>query len=217
MLSYVNRRNVTYYPHQRKTRGGRTVYVMTRSSQGALEQLPPGMEIVENVNAQVSIRTSRTRNIAAEEEALVLKALAKFKLEHYRLEIKDREIIVCEPRYDCEATLNAMHDCLGSDPIIEMALQKARSVVGDERVDEYLNQRREEARAAMQRDQDYEPVLKFTVSRQPGRRFIVERMKYSGEGGWLFVDVVTLEEAVNKYLPTLGKESFFLMVGLHRL
>ena len=211
MLSYVNRRNVTYYAHLRTTRGGRTVYVMTRSSEGALEQLPPGMEIVENVNAQVSIRVHRTRNISAEEEALVLKALTKLKLERYRLEIKDREIIVCEPRYDCEATLNAVHDCLGSDLIIEMALQQVRSLVGDEHVDEYLKQRREEARVALQRDQDYEPVLKFTVSRQPGRRFTVERAKYSGEGGWFFVGVVTLEEAVNKYLPHVGKESFFLM------
>jgi uncharacterized protein (DUF1778 family) len=211
MLSYVNRKLVTYYLHERTARGGRTVYVMTRSSDGALEQLPPGMEIVENVNAQVSIRIRRPRNITAEEEALVRKALTKLNLNDYRLEIKDREIIVCEPRCHNEAAIDAMHNCFHSDPIIAMAWQKAREVVGDQRVDEYLQQQREEALAALNRDQDYEPVLKLTLSRQPGRCFTMERMKYTGEGGWRFVNVVTLEEAVCKYLPTLGKESFFEM------
>ena len=211
MLSYVNRKLVTYYPHLRRTSSGREVYVMTRTSDGALEQLPPGMEIVENVNAQVSVRMRRPRNITAEEEALVRNALTKLKLTDYRLEIKDREIIVCEPRYDNEAAINSVHNCFNSDSIMAIAWQQARAVVGDQRVDEYLKQRREEARAALQRDQDYEPVLKFTLSRQSGRCFTVERMKYTGEGGWRFVNVVTLEEAVCKYLPTLGKESFFEM------
>lgn len=211
MLCYVNRRNVTYYPHVRRTSSGREVYVMTRSSQGALAQLPPGMEIVENVNAQVSIRMRRPRNITAEEESLVRTALTRLELKDYRLEVKDREIIVCEPRYDNDRAINSINDCFNSDSINAMAWNQARAVVGDARIDAYLQQRREEAREALQRDQDYEPVLKFTVARRPARYFTVERMKYTGEGGWKFVNVVTLEEAVSKYLPTLGKESFFQM------
>ena len=71
MFSYANRKNVTYYLHMRRTAAGRTVYVMTRSSADALETVPPGMEIVENVNAQVSVRMRRKRIITAAEESLV--------------------------------------------------------------------------------------------------------------------------------------------------
>ena len=89
MFSYVNRKNITYYLHMRRTAAGKTVYVMTRSSTDALETVPPGMEIVE--------------------------------------------------------------------------------------------------------------------------KFTVERMGYSGMGGWRFVALVSLQEAVRTYLPTLGKPSFFDM------
>ena len=211
MLCYVNRKNVTYYPHLRRTGSGRAVYVMTRSSAGALEQLPPGMEIVENVNAQVSIRLRRQRNITAEEEAMVRAALETPELKSYRLEVKDRELIICEPRYDIGRSIISMDDLFSADPFRAMVLQQARVKIGDQELSAYLQQRREEARAALERDQNYEPVLKFTVSRQPGRHFIVERMKYIGEGGWRFVNVVTLPEAVFRYLPTLGKDSFFEM------
>ncbi len=71
VLCYVNRKNVTYYLHMRRTAAGGTVYVMTRSSEGALEAFPPGMEIVENVNAQVSVRMRRKRIITAAEESLI--------------------------------------------------------------------------------------------------------------------------------------------------
>ena len=52
MFSYVNRKNITYYLHMRRTVAGRTVYVMTRSSADALQIVPPGMEIVEKFTVQ---------------------------------------------------------------------------------------------------------------------------------------------------------------------
>ena len=211
MLCYVNRKNVTYYPHLRRTKRGREVYVMTRTRRGALEQLPPGMEIVENVNAQVSMRVRRKRNITAEEESLVRAALETPELKSYRLEIKDREIIICEPRYDIDGAARSNSDLFYANPVRDLVIQQAGIKAGGQELNVYLQQRREEARAALERDQNYEPVLKLTVSRQPGRRFIVERMKYTGEGGWRYVNTVTLDEAVRKYIPTLGKDSFFEM------
>ena len=52
MLCYVNRKDVTYYLHMRRTAAGRTGYVMTRSSADALENVPPGMGIVESSTVQ---------------------------------------------------------------------------------------------------------------------------------------------------------------------
>ena len=211
MLCYVNRKNVTYYLHVRRTGTGRAVYVMTRSSEDALEAVPPGMEIVENVNAQVSARVRRKRIITAEEESLVRTALEKLALTNYRVEIKNRTIVIYEPHSDCGEIMSLHDELMKSDALISMAFLQARAAVGDQRVEEYLAQKRQQTFAALQREQSYDPVLQFILSSPGDRSFTVQRMGYSGEGGWRFVALVSLQEAVRAYLPTLGKMSFFEM------
>ena len=211
VLCYVNRKNVKYYLHLRRTAAGRTGYVMTRSSEDALEALPPGMEIVENVNAQVSARVRRKRIITVKEESLVRTALETLALTKYRVEIKDRTIVIYEPHTGCDEIMSLHDELLKSDALVSMAFLQARSAVGGQRVEEYLTRKRQETLAILQREQTYEPVLKFTLSRLGDRIFTVQRMGYSGEGGWRFVALVSLQEAVRTYLPTLGKPSFFDM------
>lgn len=211
MFSYVNRKNVTYYLHLRRTSTGNGGYVMTRSSEGALEAIPPGMEIVENVNAQVSVRMRRKRIITAEEESLVRKALEKLALTHYRVELKNRTIVIYEPHGTCDETTRRHDEFPESNALALIALQRLRTVLGDDQVDEYLAQKRQEALARAQREESYDPVLQLTLSRTNDRSFTVERMAYSGEGGWRFVALVSLQEAVVTYLPRLGKPSFFDM------
>ena len=211
MFSYANRKNVTYYLHLRRTSTGNAGYVMTRSSEGALENIPPGMEIVENVNAQVSARMRRKRVITAAEETLVRKALEKLALTHYRVEIRNRTIVIYEPHGTCDETTRRRDECPEANALALIALQRLRTVVGDDQVDEYIAQKRQEALARAQREESYDPVLQLTLSRPNDRSFTVERMGYSGMGGWRFVAMVSLQEAVRAYLPTLGKMSFFEM------
>ena len=211
MFSYVNRKNITYYLHMRRAAAGRAVYVMTRSSADALETVPPGMEIVENVNAQVSVRMRRKRAITAAEESLVRTALEKLALTHYRVEIKDRTIVIYEPHGTRDETTRRRDEYSEADALALVALQRLRTVVGDDHVDEYLAQKRQEALARAQREESYDQVLQLTLSRPNDRSFTVERMAYSGEGGWRFVALVSLQEAVVTYLGRLGKPSFFEM------
>lgn len=211
MLCYVNRKNVTYYLHMRRTAAGRTGYVMTRSSADALETVPSGMEIVENVNAQVSVRMRRKRIITAEEESLVRKALETLGLTDYRVETNNRTIVIYEPHFNRDEVMRRHDELLKSDALISMAFLQARAAVGGQRVEEYLAQKRQETLAALQREQMYEPVLQFTLSSPSDRSFTVQRMGYSGAGGWRFVALVSLQEAARAYLPTLGKMSFYEM------
>lgn len=211
MISYVNRKNITYYLHLRPTATGKVGYVMTRSSEGALDAIPPGMEIVENVNAQVSVRVRRKRIITEAEEMLVRKELEALALTHYRVEIKNRTIVIYEPHGTSEETTRRQNECSQADTLTTIALQRLRTVVGDDQVDEYLAQKRQEALARAQREESYDPVLQFTLSRSSDRTFTVERMGYFGMGGWRWVTTVSLQEAVKAYLPRLGKMSFFEM------
>jgi hypothetical protein len=41
------------------------------------------------------------------------------------------------------------------------------------------------------------------------RRFAVERVCFSGDSGWMRLEVTALTAAMMKYLPHLGKDSFF--------
>ena len=211
MFSYVNRKNVTYYLHLRRTSTGNAGYVMTRSSADALENVPPGMEIVENVNAQVSARMRRKRIITAVEESLVRTALERLELTDYRVEIKHRTIVIYEPHFNSDEVMRRHDELLKSDALVSMAFLQARAAVGGQSVEEYLAQKRQETLTALQRGQMYEPVLQFTLSIPRDRSFIVQRMGYSGAGGWRFVARVSLQEAIRAYLPTLGKPSFFEM------
>ena len=109
MISYVNRKNITYYLHLRPTATGKVGYVMTRSSEGALDVIPPGMEIVENVNAQVSVRVRRKRIITEAEEMLVRKELEALALTHYRVEIKNRTWLLYNTPWQFAGNMPSTH------------------------------------------------------------------------------------------------------------
>jgi hypothetical protein len=96
MFSYTNRHGVAYYVHEMRTKAGTRRYVVNRTADGVLADLPAGMEIVENVNGQVSVRAAQARAILPLEERLVQQALTKHGREKYRVEVKGRNIIVHE-------------------------------------------------------------------------------------------------------------------------
>lgn len=53
------------------------------------------------------------------------------------------------------------------------------------------------------------PILRFTLQSKEKRLFSVSRARFSGGGGWLWLSTLPLPKAVNKYIPHLGKDSFF--------
>ena len=61
----------------------------------------------------------------------------------------------------------------------------------------------------------YDPVLRFRLVDEEHRLFDVDRMRYSGAGGWRSLweaSHAPLEKAVKQYVHHLGKDSFFEMM-----
>ena len=210
VFSYTNRRGVTYYVHQMQTKHGARRYAAKRSAQGALPELPAGLEIVENVNGQVSVRVSRARDILPLEERLVQQALETHGRRDYRLETKGRDIIIHEPLSNVEEIADALSPT-GVWGNLGLDLDKMmRRKVGDAAWEEHLRQQKEQVRQDLQRRMRYGPVIRFRLDDPVQRRFSVERMCYLGEGGWLGLTFgMTLADACDRYMPLLGTEELF--------
>jgi hypothetical protein len=97
MFAHTNKRGVTYYVHEARMKAGARRYVVGRTANGALADLPACMEIVENVNGQVSGRAARAAAILPLEDRLVQQALAQHDRQKYRIEVKGGDITVYEP------------------------------------------------------------------------------------------------------------------------
>ena len=55
----------------------------------------------------------------------------------------------------------------------------------------------------------YNGNLKFVLDDPENRVYSVYRMRYCGEGGWMFLDFGTLESLAKKTMPHLELESFY--------
>lgn len=82
---YTNRKGKSYYLHGHETRGRRVRYVFARRiGDGALDEIPPGYEVRENINGQVTLGKVRPRLISEVEERAVRSELARLSLDGYR-------------------------------------------------------------------------------------------------------------------------------------
>ena len=209
MFAYTSRKGITYYLHACVTKGGKERYVLTRSADGALRELPAGYEVAENVNGQVSVRRLRPRRITSQEESLVQAALEAHGLEHYRLEVKDDCITLFEPDRDPDKIANLVGPFALSEDLGKQLTAMLRKQVGDAVVDEYIGNGKEKLREQVLQRTRYYPVLLFRLANEAKRLFATERMTYVGQGSWRFLQVLPLAKGTDRYLPHLGKESFF--------
>ena len=213
MFQYTNRRGVTYYLHGHTGRGGTMRYTLKKSPEGALDELPEGYEVVENVNGQASVRRERPRQITAEEKAAVEADLRRHGLERYRLEVRDDKLTIYEPDSDPAAVAGRLGSLLGLPTGLDQQVEAmVRKQLGDAAMDDFVQRRERELRNQLEQMTRYAPVLRFRLVDNQERRFLVARMSYRGEGGWHELDVMPLAEAAERYLPHLGQESFFDLV-----
>lgn len=56
------------------------------------------------------------------------------------------------------------------------------------------------------------PLLRFVLTDRRQRLFAVERVCFTGEASWIRLEVLPLSVAVMKYLPHLGRDSFFDLI-----
>lgn len=185
-VSYTNRKGRTYYLHAATTKTGKIRYVMAKTPEGALSELPAGYTITESVNGQVSVGRIQPRIIPDSEEALVRSELNRLGLDAYRCSVKGAYITVYEP-------LHSRQDY--SEMLNEMGF--LAPVAND-----YITSRIEKG--------PFDPVMRFRLFDRDKRVYEVERMTYRGMGGWRSLHRFGgLSELARKYLPHLGKESFY--------
>jgi len=209
VFSYTNRKGVTYYAHAQTTKTGKTRYLLKRSSEGALAELPEGYEVVENVNAQASLRRKRPRQITAEEQSEVQAALERHGLTDYRIEVKDDCITVFEPDRDPDEIAEAYDPLHLGAGLTDTFKSMMRDQLGDEIVDQYIRQKKARLQEALRREMRFFPVLRFRLADADKRLFLAERMTYIGDGGWWPLQTLPLAKAVKRYVRHLGKDSFF--------
>jgi hypothetical protein len=180
---------------------------------GALADLPPGYEVLENVNGQASVCRARPRQISAEEEAAVRSGLAQNGLDAYRLEVKDGQITIFEPDRDPAAIaseFNPLH--MMPAGIGKRVEAMVRERFGDAAMAQYLREHEERLRQQLESTTCYAPVLRFRLVDRKRRWYEVARMTYRGEGGWHALASLPLGTAVKKYVKHLGRDSFFELI-----
>jgi hypothetical protein len=62
--------------------------------------------------------------------------------------------------------------------------------------------------AAARRVTRYDPVMRFEFSASPPGGYVLHRMSYRGEGGWLFLRAGKLKDLAG-HLAVLGTDTFF--------
>ena len=188
-VSYTNRKGHVYYLHAEKTKTGKTRYFVTKSiSAGVLSELPAGFEIVESINAVVSVRRidPSAPKVPEADLAHVRAELAKHpRLRWYRADVVKGELLVFEP-------IGGLSDELTRS--MEVSFQVAPSPL-------------EPHRSELDKRTRYSPILRFAPIEG---QYAVSRMAYRGEGGWSCVlDRGPLRSLVPKHLDTLGTPAFF--------
>jgi len=67
----------------------------------------------------------------------------------------------------------------------------------------------DQARKMLDRDARYEPVLRFDLEDEEAHIFSAERMTYTGQGGWLYLDSDHLKPLASRLIPLLDTDDFF--------
>lgn len=186
---YTNRKGRHYYLHQRRTKAGKARHVFTREvGDGALNAIPDGFEVRENVNGIVSLAQSRAKQskaITELEEQAVRTALAALALDEYRLEARGSIVTIFEPD---------RHKTDGVTPLADHAVFMPPPVPSKS----WLKRVR------------FEPVLRFVLAHHRARVFHVERMTYRGNGGWSHpLGQGKIADLAKEFLRHLGRKSFF--------
>ncbi len=193
LVSYTNRKGVTYALYRGQTKTGKPRYYFGRLDQGQGEpvtEMPRGFTISESVNGMVSLVKDHPAQILPQEVEAVEAAVKRHTEAHrYRVAVKGNRIEVYEqvgPDYN--ALVSELHIPGLSSPGLS-----------------------QELRALEERYARFTPVLRFILLDRARRLFGVQRMSsLGGIDDWLELGqtgpVAKLARAV---ISTLGTEEFY--------
>lgn len=206
-FSYTNKYGRTYYVHALRSADGHTRHTMRTERDGALAELPAGLEVRENVHGQVSVRRKRPRHFSKLEKQLLESAMDQFRPFAYVLDIEGKAATVYASAEDRKCFLESL-DAEFAEGFAE-ALNKALAKRYSPELVDMFRARRKEENAKRPR---FYPLLRFVMVDKKQRRCAVERVAFSGENSWIRLEVLSLPAALTKYLPHLGRQSFFDLI-----
>jgi hypothetical protein len=190
-VQYTNRKGITYTLFRGTTKTGKARYNFVRDAADrcAVDEIPEGWEIRESVNGIVSLARKQAQKHRPEEITIVEEAVHDHpKARNYRVNVKQDRIEVYE-------TIGPDVDDLFSD------LKELGFPVQD---------KREALQETLERNAQFTPVLRFTLTDEETRTYRVERWCYSSSiDGWLFINTGPLEALARRTIPTLGTDAFF--------
>jgi hypothetical protein len=162
-VSYTNRRGEVYYLHEGKTKTGKRRWFVAKTlGEGALAELPNGLEIVESINAVVSVRRvdPGARTVPEIDLARVRAELARHPhLRRHRADRVKGEIIVFEP-------IGGLSDKVAYSFVATFQMTPAQAAQSQEELDKRVR---------------YSPVMRFVPLEQ---QYALFRMTYRGRW-WL--------------------------------
>lgn len=202
---YKNRFGETFYLHS-NTRARRIYYKMSKTPTGALESVPPGFEIRESVNGYVSVGRVRRKLITDLEFGVIVSALGRLHPNCYKAEAQGRHITIFASAEDGKR----FSDSIDSDFAegFATALEEIFSRRYGRELVELFRARRRKQNGTAQVIRYY-PIMRFELVLKETRNFRVQRIYFSGDKDWLTLETLPLSAAVMKYIPHLGRDSFF--------
>lgn len=203
-FAYMNAYGDTYYLHVLRRGRGPRKYVMRKRAAGAVGCLPEGYEVRENIRGQVSVRRIRPRYFAQEEEHLLASQLKRLRPFAYRLDITGRTATV----YASALDRKCFAESLDAEFANGFADALTKTLAGQYSPDliALFKARRKDQNARRPR---FYPLLRLVLVDDDARRFAVERVCFTGDSGWMRLEILPLSAAMMRYLPHLGKDSFF--------
>ena len=182
-VEYRNWKGQLFYLHEGKTKKGNPKYFFSQKSEGNLiNEIPQGYEIYENVNGQVFLRKIEPKVIEDFEIEETKRELEKYPhLKYYRVGVKKNSIVIYEPLQDIKG-------------LTETLKKFGKHLTEDEAFEEIKP--------------DYWAVMRFVLVDPATREFEVERMEYRNDD-WLYLETGNLKDLLQKFIPHIGRESFF--------
>lgn len=208
MFEYINGQGKLYYIHKNaNTDCAGKKFSIRKTKTGALDKIPDGYQIRENINGRVSIRLKRPEIFAPHEKDFLVVCLKRYADASYRFDI-DRAIATV---YACAQSTQSCMSKLGKEFAkgFEEALAQKLPETFTQELREMFRQKRKNELGNLPL---FYPLLRFRLCNRKQRLFKIERVHFTGRTDWLTLETLPLFGAASKYLPHLGKESFFALI-----
>jgi len=181
-LTYTNSKGQVCFFREVTGKRGTQIVCSQKESGNDLQSIPETHEIMESPNGQVSCRKKVQRDLLPEEITFAREYVPKLAGPKTLLftEVKKKALII---HFKETSRVDRMIKHLPFHRIADLSFLAANI--------------------------PFQPMLKLELSDKASRTFAVFRMCWMGEPEWMFLEERPLTPLLEKYVPHIGKESFY--------